>query len=97
MEKLHRAIFKMKTEEGGIFEEFTFSDTGTFPYSDLLERVFQRLITSRILTALNPDYPELILSPESVEYIEDDVYNRLSPTTIQKINSSGENFAHLIS
>jgi len=99
MKKLHEAIYVLKKEFPDVYKEFTFSTSGTFPYSRLLERVLQRLITSRILKAPNPDYPKFELSEKSKDYIERTVVGRLkvqNPNLLSKISASGKRFAEII-
>lgn len=44
---LHAAIYEYKERYPVLFEEFAFDISGTFPYSELLDRVIMRAKTSR--------------------------------------------------
>ena len=46
-EEFHILIFENKNKYPRLFEEFVFKTNGTFPYCDLLERIFTRGIISK--------------------------------------------------
>ena len=48
-ERFHILIFENKKEHPSLFREFSFKTNGTFPYSDLLERIIMRGIISGCL------------------------------------------------
>ena len=47
IEEFHILIFENKNKYPRLFEEFVFKSNGTFPYSELLERILMRAIISR--------------------------------------------------
>lgn len=94
--ELHTRIFELKTEDPDLYKEFTFSNSGTFPYSALLDRVIQRLVTSDILVTPNPDYPIFEISQEGQDYIDDLISNEIDSPTSEKIKKSGTLFAELL-
>jgi hypothetical protein len=49
MYKFHTEIYKYSKQHPEIFKEFLFDTNGTFPYSELLERIFQRYNISGVI------------------------------------------------
>lgn len=80
-----------KTKEyEDLLKEFTFSTTGTFPYSALLERVLIRAKSSRVLKTLNPDYECLQLAKGTREYLEERVIPILGDMDHEKLTQIGK-------
>lgn len=63
-------IYYSSKKYPNLFNEFSFSTSGTFPYSDLLERVLTRAKISRVLKTVNPDFEYVQLSTGTSEYID---------------------------
>ena len=69
-ESLHILIFEAKKLHPDFFQEFNFRMNGTYPYSQLIERIIHRAKISRIIKTSNPDFSEIQLKEESKNYVE---------------------------
>lgn len=72
-EVFQSAIYDSSKKYPHLFSEFLFSTSGTFPYSDLLERVLTRAKISRVLKTVNPDFEFVQLSAGTNEYIDEKI------------------------
>lgn len=69
-ENLHILIFEAKKTYPKLFQEFNFRLNGTYPYSQLIERIIHRAKISRLIKTSNPDFSEIQLKEESKRYVE---------------------------
>jgi len=81
-----------------LLNEFLFSTSGTFPYSDLIERVLTRAKISRVLKTVNPDFEYVQLSAGSSKYIDEKIKPKFNTGEYQKLkeigNELGMKFRH---
>jgi len=70
-EVLHRILYTYKKRYPKLLKEFSFSLSGTYPYSQLLERILIRAKISRTLKTTNPDFEEVQLSKNTSLYVEE--------------------------
>jgi hypothetical protein len=66
--ELHEAFYEFRNEK--YFKEFTFKQTGLYPYSELLEKTMSQLSIAGLLNCFNPVYRKFEISKESRERIE---------------------------
>jgi hypothetical protein len=66
--ELHEAFYEFRNEK--YFKEFTFKETGLYPYSELLEKIMSQLSIAGLLNCFNPVYRKFEISKESRERIE---------------------------
>lgn len=66
-------LYNFTLEHPNILKEFTFTTSGTFPFSELLERVLTRAKISRVLKTMNPDFEQIGLVQGTNEYIEENI------------------------
>ena len=67
------SLYNFSMKYPNLLNEFTFTTSGTFPFSDLLERVLTRAKISRVLKTVNPDFEQIGLATGTNEYIEENI------------------------
>lgn len=72
-EIFHRTIYEYKSQHPGVLDEFYFSTSGSYPYSELLERVLSRAKISRTLKTVNPDFADVLVRSNTHKYISDTI------------------------
>lgn len=85
-ETFHTIIYEYKKQYPDLLQEFSFRLNGTFPYSELLERIISRAKISRSLKTLNPDFLTVHLTKipfdqiklKFKDYISDDEFKILT-------------------
>jgi len=63
-------IFEYQNKYPDLFSEFSFQSSGTFPYSELLERIITRAKISRSLKTVNPDFAMVQLNVPPLEKLK---------------------------
>jgi hypothetical protein len=86
-EKFHILIFKSKKEHPELFSEFNFKTSGTFPYSDLLERILMRGMISGSLHRCEDDM--IIMNTCSPEKLRDK-YKEISDQDYETLLNIGK-------
>lgn len=76
---LHRIIYRAKNKNIAFLDEFVFKNSGTYPYSALLERILTRMTISRVFTSISPDYTEYKLADGTAKYINEKITPKLTP------------------
>ncbi|MCK5641316.1 MAG: hypothetical protein KAJ19_10980, partial [Gammaproteobacteria bacterium] len=66
-------LYDFSLDHPKILKEFVFTTSGTFPFSELLERVLTRAKISRVLKTMNPDFEQIGLAPGTNEYIKENI------------------------
>lgn len=66
-------LYDFSLDHPKILEEFVFTTSGTFPFSELLERVLTRAKISRVLKTMNPDFEQIGLVQGTNEYIKENI------------------------
>ena len=71
-EKIHTRLYELKKEGkyDDLVGKFEFVGYSRFPYSPLLDRIFNRLQESRLLSSRNPDYIKYQIKEESRKAIK---------------------------
>lgn len=72
-EVFHSTLYQFSKKYPQLFNEFLFSTSGTFPYSDLIERILTRAKISRVLKTVNPDFEYVQLSEGTSTYIDEKI------------------------
>jgi hypothetical protein len=88
-EIIYNTIFKYSGEYPELFEDFTFHTTGTFPYSDLLERIIERYKISRILKTENPDFEYVSFKAGINQQIDAKIKKRFEPKELEILKAIG--------
>jgi hypothetical protein len=83
-EQLHILIYESKLVYPELFSEFSFRTTGTFPYSELLERIMMRARISGVLRASNR------LKSETDKYVRGTLYPRFAPEDLSVLQLIGQ-------
>lgn len=66
----YNVIYKHFRQHPNIFSDFCFIESGTYPYSELLERIINRHKISRLLKLENPDFEIIRLKEGTTELVE---------------------------
>ncbi|VVB52032.1 Uncharacterised protein [uncultured archaeon] len=77
-EIFQRTLYDFSKRNASLFNNFIFSTSGTFPYSDLVERVLTRAKISRVLKTMNPDFEFLQLAAGTGEYVDEKIKPKFS-------------------
>ncbi|ABS55094.1 hypothetical protein Mboo_0576 [Methanoregula boonei 6A8] len=88
-EKLHTIIYKAKQVHPELFEEFNFRMNGTYPYSQLLERIIHRAKISRVIKTENPDFSEIQIRENSKNYVEQNLQPKIDSTDLSILKDLG--------
>ncbi len=67
-ETFHTIIYEYKQKHPQLLQEFSFRLSGTFPYSELLERIISRAKISRSIKTLNPDFATVHLNLTKIPF-----------------------------
>jgi len=89
-ESLHILIFEAKKKYPKLFQEFNFSSNGTYPYSQLIERIIHRAKISRLIKTSNPDFSEIQLKEESKKYVEKHLKPKLKDNELKILSDLGK-------
>jgi hypothetical protein len=89
-EIFQRTLYEFSRRNTCLFNDFIFSTSGTFPYSDLVERVLTRAKISRILKTVNPDFEFLELAPGTGEYIDEKIKPQFSELDYEMLKEIGK-------
>jgi hypothetical protein len=92
-EKIHRAIYELKKKYPQWLGAFSFSRNDVYPFSKLLERVLLRLEISHLVIVKNPN---LIIPPESKQYIQENVLPLFTEEQKEQLKQMGELFKQLV-
>lgn len=92
--KLDEKIFQITLYEyqqkfPDLLNEFFFSKSGTYPYSDLLERILHRAKISRNLKTVNPDFEYVELKDGVHKYTEEEIIPKFEDRDYQKLKEIG--------
>ena len=68
--KIHTAVFELKKKEPEVFEDFVFTTEDCYPHSALLERVLFRLQNADLISTVNPDFKQFIVTKASKRHIK---------------------------
>jgi hypothetical protein len=96
-EQFHTLIYENKLKYPKLLKEFTFQLNGTFPYSELLERIIIRAKISRSVKTVNPDFSVIEFKNESHEVIKQGLRTKLKPHEFKKLESIGREIKTKIS
>lgn len=88
-EIFQRTLFEFSKRNTRLFNDFIFSTSGTFPYSDLVERVLTRAKISRVLKTVNPDFEFLQLAPGTCDYVEKKIKPKFSTPDYEILKEIG--------
>lgn len=90
-EQFHTLIYEKKLQYPELFEDFSFQLNGTFPYSELLERIIIRAKISRSVKTLNPDFSTLEFKKgESHDIIKQNLKSKLKRNDFRKLDLIGK-------
>jgi hypothetical protein len=89
-ECLHTLIFEAKQSHPELFKEFNFRLNGTYPYSQLIERIIHRAKITRIIKTSNPDFSEIQLKEESKKYVEEKLLPKLQQKDLDILKELGK-------
>jgi hypothetical protein len=89
-ENLHILIFEAKKRNPDLFQEFSFRLNGTYPYSQLIERIIHRAKISRLIKTANPDFSEIQVKEESKSYVERNLYPKLKEKDLKILQQLGK-------
>jgi hypothetical protein len=89
-EDLHILIFEAKKKNPELFKEFNFRVNGTYPYSQLIERIIHRAKISRLIKTSNPDYSEIQLKDESKIYVEKNLQPKFKKNELDILKDLGK-------
>jgi len=102
-ETFHTIIYEYKNKYPELLKEFSFRLNGTFPYSELLERIISRAKISRSLKTLNPDFATVHLNLTRIPFsqikskykdkISDDDFKILTDIGLDFKNQLRSNFS----
>ena len=85
----HINLYNFSLEHPNLLKEFTFTTSGTFPFSELLERVLTRAKISRVLKTVNPDFEQVGLAQGTNEYIEENIEPKFDPDDYKLLKEIG--------
>ncbi|VVB93501.1 Uncharacterised protein [uncultured archaeon] len=88
-EVFQSTLYESSKKYPQLFNEFRFSTTGTFPYSDLIERVLTRAKISRVLKTVNPDYEFVQLSAGTKNYVDEKIKPKFRAEEYQILKEIG--------
>ncbi len=88
-EIFQRTLYEFSKRNVALFNDFIFSISGTFPYSDLVERVLTRAKISRVLKTVNPDFEFLQLAPGTGEYVDEKIKPKFSAQDYEILKEIG--------
>lgn len=80
-ERLQTLLYEAKAKYPFLFEEFNFRTTGTYPYSDLLERVIMRMRISKIR-----------FEKETKKYVEERIRPKFSEDEVNILREIARNY-----
>ena len=89
-EIFQRTLYDFSKRNASLFNNFIFSTSGTFPYSDLVERVLTRAKISRVLKTVNPDFEFLQLAPGTGEYVDEKIKPKFSAPDYEILKEIGK-------
>lgn len=95
-EQFHTLIYENKLKYPKLLSEFTFQLNGTFPYSELLERIVIRAKISRSVKTVNPDFSVIEFKNESHDIIKQNLRTKLKPNEFKKLESIGREIKNKI-
>lgn len=87
------SLYNFSIKYPKLLKEFTFTTSGTFPFSDLLERVLTRAKISRVLKTVNPDFEQIRLVQGTNEYIEENIKPNFDPDEYKLLKEIGISIA----
>lgn len=82
-------LYEYKKKYPELLNEFFFSKSGTYPYSDLLERILHRAKISRNLKTVNPDFEYVELKDGVCKYTEEEIIPKFKETDYQALKEIG--------
>jgi hypothetical protein len=82
-------LYNFSLKYPDILKEFTFTTSGTFPFSELLERVLTRAKISRVLKTVNPDFEQIELSQGTNKYIKENIEPKFDPDEYKLLKEIG--------
>ena len=88
------SLYKFSLEYPNLLNEFIFTTSGTFPFSNLLERVLTRAKISRVLKTMNPDFEQIGLVKGTNEYIEENIKPKFKPDEYKYLKKIGISIAY---
>lgn len=62
---------------------------GTYPYSQLLERIIHRAKISRVIKTENPDFSEIQIRENSKNYVEQNLQPKIDSTDLSILKDLG--------
>jgi hypothetical protein len=86
-EIFYSTIYKYCKTNKSLFTDFYFIETGTYPYSDLLERIITRHKISRLLKTENPDFEFIRLKEGTSKLIDEKLKPQYTPIELQVLES----------
>lgn len=94
--KIHTAVFKLKEKEPKLFEDFIFTSGDCYPYSELLERTIFRLQNADLISTVNPDFKQFIITKESKNHIKKSILPLFDKEEIMKLKALSQVFQEII-
>lgn len=88
-ECFHTTLYEYKRDYPEFLEEFSFLLNGTFPYSELLERILNRAKISRALKTVNPDFADVQLRKGTSEYVKNKIEHKFSEDDLKALYEIG--------
>lgn len=89
-EAVQREFYDYSLKYPALFNEFSFTTTGTYPYSRLLERILQRMKIPQVLKTVNPGYECMKLATGTDEYVEKEIIKFMNPDDYKVLKSMGQ-------
>ncbi len=89
-EIFQRTLYEFSKRNTRLFNDFIFSTSGTFPYSDLVERVLTRAKISRVLKTVNPDFEFLQLASGTSEYVDKKIKPKFDASDYEMLKEIGK-------
>ncbi|HPJ84340.1 MAG TPA: hypothetical protein PLY09_06225 [Methanothrix sp.] len=89
-ELFYSTIYRYFKLHPSLFADFYFIESGTYPYSDLLERIITRHKISRLLKTENPDFEFIRLKKGTSELIDRELKPNFDEGELEILKSIGK-------
>jgi len=96
-ELFYSVIYRYFKMYPSLFADFYFIESGTYPYSDLLERIITRHKISRLLKTENPDFEFIRLKKGTTELIEKELKPNFDKNELEILKSIGKELREKLS
>ncbi len=96
-ELIHTALYRLKEKYQELLKEFLFDTNGTFPFSNLLERILMRGQISGVIEIKNFFAPKTAYNLAVYnKYFEEYIRSKLAKEKIKILEKAGQDYSNLI-